>query len=253
MCNISVLVVVYNTSIDSVPVISKALENQYVSDIVVCDNSTLTNMNSVKAAELGLTYVSMQGNRGLSVAYNAGIEKAEGDVICVFDDDTFVPDDYFDKVEKLKNSDKHWDIALPAVISNDRILSPCIFKGYRSHLFTSREDIKDDLFLSGINSGMAVKKEVYSRTHYNESLFLDLIDHQFIMDAKKNGAAVVFLDGPVLKQSYSLDVDSKMSACKRFKIFSHDASYFYSSSMLSCLYCKIMLLIRRIKIFLRYF
>ncbi|SER35414.1 glycosyltransferase [Parafannyhessea umbonata] len=250
--SISVLVVLYNQSLDDIACLDVALAAPQVSQVVVCDNSTIANDNEARAAERGVTYVSMGGNAGLSVAYNKGVERCDGDVVCVFDDDTVVGADYFEAVAALEKSPEAWDIALPLVMAGEAILSPSTFDGLRSRPFSDVGEIAGAEGLSGINSGMAARREVYSRVRYCEDLFLDLIDHRFLQDARARGCLVVYLEGPRLAQSYSLESDDAEGALARLEIFSRDARAFYSGSPSKAAYCRAMLAMRRIKLALRY-
>ena len=249
---ITVLVVLYNQDLNSIGCLETALKSRCVAQIVVCDNSTQVNKNADQAAELGVCYLPMGGNKGLSIAYNVGVAACTGDVICVFDDDTVVGDDYFEAVSELYEFNQKWDVALPLVMSGPDVLSPCEFDGYRAHPFSSPSEVRESSRLSGINSGMAVRRSVFSRVHYDERLFLDLVDHQFIQDVKAVGLKVVYLKGPVLKQNFSLETDSVYQAANRLRIFKRDARIFYSPSLAKRAYCEIMLTWRKAKLSKRY-
>lgn len=249
--SISVLVVLYNSAVNDVPVLRTALRSQQVSDIVVCDNSDRKNDNAEQAACHNITYISMNGNKGLSKAYNVGVIHCRGDIVCVFDDDTLVDEDYFNAVTKLAESSRKWDIALPIVMAGNKVLSPSHFKKYRT-VPVDPSHIGDMVDLTGINSGMAVKRSLYNQISYDSNLFLDLIDHQFILDARGVGGSIVVLKGPRLHQSYSLESDSQKNAKKRLEIFENDAKYFYSTSFISKLYCRVMLLRRKLKLCIQY-
>lgn len=249
--SISVLVVLYNSALDDVPVLKTALSSRGVEEIIVCDNSDRENDNAKQAALRGVTYVSMGGNKGLSKAYNAGVKCCHSDIVCIFDDDTQVDELYFNAVSDLANSSRQWDIALPIVMSGGKVLSPSHFENHRT-LPVEPARIGNKANLTGINSGMVVKRALYDHVLYDTNLFLDLIDHQFILDARKAGARIILLKGPVLQQSYSLETDSYDGAKIRLKIFEQDAKHFYSKKFSSRLYCQIMLLGRKIKMCIRY-
>ena len=99
---------------------------------------------------------------------------------------------------------------------------------------------------------MAVKREVFDKVAYDESLFLDLIDHQFILDVRKAGYKVEFDDKMRLEQKFSLSTDDSQSALFRFGLYSRDARRFYSRSISQRIYCELMLLGRRARQFARY-
>lgn len=252
MRKISVIAVVYNSAIESVPAVMVALSSDYVTQVVVCDNSTVETGNRDAAQKLGIDYISMGGNKGLSRAYNTGKRSCIGEVVCLFDDDTEVKNDYFASVYSLLESRQNWDVALPLVMCGKNVLSPCAFDGYRSRLFPSPEDIREQADLSGINSGMAIKRSLLNNIKHDERLFLDLVDHKFISDVKEYGGRIVYLKGPVLKQDYSLATDSEESAFSRLAIFERDARRFYSPAIDKRLYCSAMLLLRKVKLCARF-
>ena len=252
MSAISLIVVVYNQSVGSVPAIQEAIRSDSGMEIVVCDNSTCENNNAALSEELGLCYVDMEGNKGLSAAYRAGVERCRGEVVCLFDDDTQVKEDYFTAVRNLDASSKSWDVALPLVMSGDSVLSPCLFNGYRARQFTEAGFVADCPELSGINSGMVIKRSLFDAVQHDTSLFLDLIDHQFISDVKRVGGKIVYLRGPVLKQSYSFTTDNVDNALNRLLIFERDARHFYKDTLPRRMYCGGMLVGRKIKLCLKY-
>lgn len=252
MDNASLIIVVFNRSVDNVPAIKAAITTSVRPEIIVCDNSTEEYCNQAMCEALGVCYVDMAGNKGLAAAYQAGIERCHGSLVCLFDDDTEVDQDYFTALEDLDASSPDWDVALPLVMSGDSVLSPCTFDGFRAHSFPSIESVSDCSELSGINSGMIVKRSVFEAVSYDSGLFLDLVDHKFIDDAKKAGMKVIYFRGPLLEQSYSLTTDNFDKALNRLAIFERDARHFYSGSAPRRLYCIGMLAVRKIKLCLKF-
>lgn len=248
----SVLVVVYNESIQNITCIDYVVNAPQVGQIVICDNSTVDNGNAALARDFGFDYISMRGNAGLSRAYNVGVRSCTSDVICLFDDDTLIDNGYFEELDLRLFDGSSWDVLLPLVVAGNEVLSPSQFDGYRTHAFQSGETITCNTHLTGINSGMAVKREVFDKVAYDESLFLDLIDHQFILDVRKAGYKVEFDDKMRLEQKFSLSTDDSQSALFRFGLYSRDARRFYSRSISQRIYCELMLLGRRARQFARY-
>ena len=249
---VSVLIVVYNESISSISCIDTVASSSLVSQIIVCDNSTTPNTNTALARDFGIDYISMGGNAGLSRAYNAGVQSCTGDVLCLLDDDSLICDAYFEELESRWSNAGEWDVLLPLVTSGDEILSPSQFDGFRTHAFRSREAIAVSPRLTGINSGMAVKKKVFEKVSYDESLFLDLIDHQFLLDVRRAGFKVNFDNKMRIEQTFSFSTDDSNSALSRLGLYSHDARVFYSRTIPQRFYCELMLLGRRMKQCARY-
>ena len=98
--NYFAVIVVYNCSFQDSP-IYESLRKQPEAQIIVCDNSTGDYGNRQFMAEIGHRYIDMKGNMGLPKAYNAAIDciNKENSVVCLFDDDTTVPEDYFKKLD----------------------------------------------------------------------------------------------------------------------------------------------------------
>lgn len=198
--------------------------------LIVCDNSTTFCQNEQIAGEDFTEYLSMGGNKGLSFAYNRALdyifselEPEPEDYVCFFDDDTKVPDEYF---EKLLHSDAR--ILLPIVNDTLGIMSPVFMPGGIAKRFSSKEKVleADSRHISGINSAMAVKVEVYKDYRYNEEMFLDYIDHKFIMDMRERRIYPSILDIDI-EQNFSAVQDSKEAQIKRFCMQKRDLRIFY--------------------------
>jgi len=207
----------------------KSLEKLGVP-ITVCDNSTEENANA-EIASNEVSYISMGGNLGLAKAYNKAVDSLAGKdgFVCLFDDDTEVPSDYFVKLNaQIEKSSA--DIALPVIRDKVGIMSPCIING----AFTKRvNDLSEltDKNISGINSGMAIRLKLFDGYRYDESYFLDFIDHAFIRDMKAKNAKISVAEDLILNQSFSANDHKNINAAKRrFRIFKKDFSYFCRQS-----------------------
>lgn len=225
-----VILVIYNKSLKE----SCAYEQLKKKDIrlIVCDNSTEENVNAMTAERDCVTYISMEGNQGLSKAYNRAIDyiwetfrPQNEDFICFFDDDTVIPAEYFYKIKKQRGK-----ILLPVVRDLNGIMSPVILKDGIAKRFQSKEKAlkTESEILSGINSGMAVRMEIYKNYRYNEQMFLDYIDHMFIMDMRKQKIYPQVFDMEI-EQHFSAAEDDKETARKRFAMQKKDLRIFYGS------------------------
>ena len=207
----------------------KSLEKLGVS-VTVCDNSTQENSDR-NIADRGVGYISMGGNLGLAKAYNRALDSLKGrnGYVCLFDDDTEVPADYFEKLDcEIEKSSA--DIILPVIRDKVGIMSPCIING----AFTKRIDSLSQLNetnISGINSGMAVNLKLFEDYRYDENYFLDFIDHAFLRDMKAKNVKISVAEGLELCQSFSANDHKNINAAKRrFRIFKKDYSYFCKQS-----------------------
>lgn len=248
--NIYGIMVIYNKTLNG----SKAYECLKGRGIrlIVCDNSTVDNANAALAAVDGNDYISMNGNKGLSCAYNKGLEyifqkyePAPSDLICLFDDDTVISDDYFECIKRARG-----DILLPVVTDGTGIMSPVLMKKNVARRIKSRDALfkAEPGLLSGINSAMAVRSRIYAEYRYNEEMFLDYIDHMFIMDMRKKGKHPEVIDVDIRQQFSAID-DSKEAAVARFALQKKDLQIFYRDNHAMYLYVVIK---KHIKLVLKY-
>ena len=80
--SISVIIVLYNSLLKQTVPLGIAELAHSVSQIIVCDNSTQMNilkLNKQLAAKSDkITYLDMDGNKGLAIAYNRALTVATG-------------------------------------------------------------------------------------------------------------------------------------------------------------------------------
>lgn len=246
--NIFGVLVIYNKRLSESRAY-KCLKKQDVK-LVVCDNSTVENDNEAIAFADGVKYISMEGNKGLAFAYNEGIKAWRNEVIaddwiCLFDDDTEIPDEYFECIKKASG-----DILLPIVTDGRGIMSPVlmekdIVKRIESRGMLFRTDPKQ---ISGINSCMAVRAGIYDEYTYDNKMFLDYIDHKFIMDMRKVNKFPAVIDVEVRQQFSAID-DDKSAAVWRFEMQKKDLRIFYKENRAGYYYVVIK---KHIKLALKY-
>lgn len=224
------IIVIYNKNVrDSITY--QCLKKQDDLQVVVCDNSTQNFDNKNIVENDGFYYVNMHGNAGLSKAYNAALDAIssvnEGmkGYVSLFDDDTFIPDIYFSKLRSEIRTKKS-DIFLPIVKDEVGILSPSVMRKYYCHRAPENVwAVKQDE-LCGINSGMAIRLRIFKKYRYNEKIFLDYVDHNFLRDMRKRHCRVSIMDVEI-RQTFSSNIRNKEKELIRFKIFKKDINEFY--------------------------
>jgi len=223
--NVYVVIVVYNKFCGKSPSCLSVL-NQDVSTIIV-DNSTSDYGNRDFCEEKSCIYIDMHGNKGISKAYNASLEYLVGKtgIVVWMDDDTQIPNDFFLTLRNSLVTSIEQQVFLPIVISvsnQENILSPCLYGRYRMR----RVQNLDQLYgkrISGINSGMAVSLDVYKNYRYDENLFLDCIDHDFMCMCFDKGIKVSILDELRIYQNFSGDANTvTYTTLNRYRIFKED-------------------------------
>lgn len=218
------IIVVYNKKISD-SVTYRALRLQSDMEIIVCDNSTESNNNKTIVDADGYQYISMDGNQGLSKAYNKALDclKDKEGYVCIFDDDTIVDEAYFNVVNKCIQSKK--DIYIPYVTDGNSVISPSIIENDIVSKMGNEEKLDYD-HLTAINSGMVISLSVFKDYRYTEELFLDYVDHQFLKDMKHQHKSIEVMDCTI-RQNFSANEVNRKNAMIRFKVFKKDSRYFY--------------------------
>lgn len=246
-----VIIVVYNKSVCDIVSLTHLENDSRVAKIVVCDNSDASNNNAQEVkSHKNLEYLYMNGNKGLSTAYNCAVNFCNSPYICMLDDDTVLPEDFFEKAAIWCKENADADILLPLVYSEERLLSPCRNEKGWFHSFESAKEISGDF--SGINSGMIIKRCIFDNYRYDQKLFLDYIDHSFICDMRKANKKILVMNDIVLKQSFSRKEYNLESEKARFVIFKKDFRQFYSKSKLDRLKAERMLFNRKLELMKKY-
>lgn len=239
---IDIVLVIYNRELTSCS-ITEFVPSADVK-ILVTDNSTYENVkkrNKEICATLGFCYIDMQGNQGLAKAYNKCISiiRKENCVdnikefFLFLDQDTYLKQEsLFLYFEAIKKNPKKL-IFCPIVYDSVGVMSPSLTKGMKFihekkyNSSNNRESISNYSF---INSGMCVALSVYENIHYDEHLFLDMVDHDFIKCIKKSFAdinPVFIIEDLILQQQFSgVSKNSFESDKIRFQIYYKDSNYY---------------------------
>jgi len=262
--NVYAVMVIYNKRILDSPIYKTLLKNMERFDslyAVVCDTSTdaeIAAYNKVSVLDGKIKYLGIPQNPGLGKAYNAAVKEIiknecfgkvkSWDYICIFDDDTWVPDAYFDEVFETRGA-----VLLPIVKDDLGIMSPVKleknivkrFKDYDEAVKVLKEHPGK---ASGINSGMVIRADIFSEHAYPEDMFMDYIDHMWIKILRKDGIYPGLLDVS-LKQNFSAVTDDKAAAEARFTRQKKDLKIFYGNDRLGYYF---VVLKKSIKMFLKY-
>lgn len=118
--------VLYNKRIEDLQTLPALSSSEVVGNIILCDNSEISLHNEDALFDLGpkVCYLPMGGNLGIARAYNKAIKYVQSEYVCLFDDDTVFPSDYFEEVAKeIAKTKAH--VLLPLVFAKSHLLSPC--------------------------------------------------------------------------------------------------------------------------------
>lgn len=252
ICCINVL---YNKSYKDSPTMNYLLNSDFYLngrvEIYVADNSTKDYSNKNLSIFKNVVYLDMQGNRGLSKAYNRAISeikkrhRLKNTLIVLMDDDSLFPNDYFDTL--MNSVDSKNDIYLPIVtINTGQIISPCREKrGFIKSIKDISEVNRNNI--SGINTGMAIKGNIFNDFSYNEELFLDYVDHDFMRYAKHRNLNIKITNSKI-EQEFSLMTDNYKATVNRFKIYRKDIKTYYKKERFGLFHSFYLILYRKYEI-----
>lgn len=218
--------------------------------ILVADNSTAEFNIEQYCREYGYAYLNMGGNKGLSQAYNKAVAVigSTAGVVCMFDDDTLLTQDYFDVVGKNFAKYPQASIFLPTIEDEKGLLSPSCFDGLEVKRAGKKHPITDEN-ITGINTGMAITLDVFQKINYDEALFLDYVDHLLIKQAKACGIAVRRIETSLFQNFSDNQKQPLENAQKRFRIYQKDFCVFYRDHLG---FAKKKCFLRAVKLCLKY-
>lgn len=225
-------VVVYNMFCGDSPT-CKALEKLRDASlsVLIYDNSTQDFGNQAYCAEKGWVYLGGTGNVGISKAYNACIDyltdSGKADMLCLFDDDTHISADYFTALQQACQSSEA-NIFVPLIFADSKLISPCILDD--SHRVTSFADGEAALSyignkLSAINSCMALRTSLFADFRYDEKIFLDGVDHNFVLEMRRKGEEIKVFPYRCDHAFSGTEKPPVKSALVRFRIYAKDYGY----------------------------
>ena len=258
---IGVVVVIYNQKCtESVSFAGVSVKEDV--PVLLIDNSTdpeTRSFNRTACGNTGCEYVSMDGNKGLSKAYNTAVRQFEDriDYLMILDDDTAVPEDVFDILHTAIAQNTAAGVLVPYVYDQAALLSPC--RRWSSLFFRLKK--RPDSFtdrMSAINSGLVIRMEqgTIENPLFDDKMFLDCIDHAFILKKIREGGLLAlypaefrqdFFDGTSRNPASVRD-----AAMRRFEIFKKDYLYFCRTFKLSMPIARMYLLYRKIKLSIRF-
>lgn len=240
------IIVLYNSDLSSVKSLDSLIKHPSVNQILICDNSDDGQNHLVMLDDLDcIKTFNMHGNAGISRAYNFAISKCSADYVLILDDDTELSSDFFSKVsDHIRQED--FDVYMPLVWSESILMSPCRKKGRR---FVALDDHLnfENMTVSGINSGLVIKRSVFNSVAYREELFLDMVDHAFFDDVRAQQFRIKVMTDVSLLQDYSRETDNFETAKSRFGISKLDNRVYFGSCFSDRLFCEAQLFYWKLK------
>jgi rhamnosyltransferase len=168
----------------------------YVGEVVVVDNSDKPNAlltDKLKGLEK-VTYISNNGNVGIAKALNVAAEfgkQKNYKWMLTMDQDSLFEKDYFSKFVDDFNK-------LVADVPNLAILTPYHETQTITHIDTLSKQVYK--VKTCMTSGNIVSLDVWEKIGgWAEKLFIDYVDHEYCLRARKNGGEIYETTNAVLK------------------------------------------------------
>lgn len=222
--------------------------------LLIFDNSEYSQdiSNTIPKA----IYIHNGTNVGLSVCYNQAAKFAgeHGYQWLLFlDQDTDFSGVTIDDYEKAIEENPECQMIAPMVMCGEYTMSPMNFKHHFATLsrasFSGKQKIRN---ISVINSGMCVSLEAFEKCGgYNEKVFLDYSDHEFVGRYKKHFEFLYVLP-KVIRQDFSAKTDSKQSSLGRFRLFCRSLSGCEKASMKDVCEYAFVIMKRMLSLILRF-
>lgn len=197
------VIVIFNKQItDSITCREIKKVSNFNIEIIIVDNSERNQGNEQICRMCGYSYINMNGNKGLSKAYNAAIENTNADIIILFDDDTELSNDYFETLNKAILNNPNVDIFAPIVYGQDGIIySPNEFNFLRNRFIKLPDQTISQNKFNAIASCLAIRRRVFDGYRFNERLFVDQVDQYFFCEQRKMGRHFMKIN-TVIKQNF---------------------------------------------------
>lgn len=247
------IVVIYNLACENSITLKSLLKTGIDNlNIIVCDNSVkfqMKNSNIMFCNERAIKYLDMEGNSGLSKAYNRALKEIDTDSwVVIFDQDTKITVEYFDKLNESISQYPEVYMHVPIVKSKNMQMSPSLSKGYSvKRINMSTSGVYKDI--TAINSGMAVKRDVFEKTgSYNENIFLDYLDHYFAREYKNIFKEIAVFECVIIQDFSDEDHTNYSRDLSRFEIYSKDFYEYCKDSIKGRAFYATKILYRSIKL-----
>lgn len=226
---LAAIIVIYNRHIEDSPSCMKLFDYANISKFIIdnSDKSHIIDHNRDYCLRKSLDYSNFKENLGLSKAYNIGFRKISDtckDIqwIMVFDHDTTITDQYLQNVisHTLELSCLKPTVLYPIVKTSTKngetVISPhAVFPRKTSELY--------------INSGIVYSRYIVDKERFDERLFLDLVDYDFMLTLRHRYLLQI-KEIPLLAILYQDFSGSSFSSMVndqfRFELYTKDSLYF---------------------------
>lgn len=253
----NIITIIYNQLISNCGIVKHLNIDDFSTNLIFADNSTkeeITEKNKNFCLQSNFLYVNMNGNKGLSKAYNKaidGILKDKDSWIIICDQDTEITSGFLLYYKNAITENPTKKIFCPIIKDSVGIMSPSKISGEKfihSKFVDFNSCIEDYSF---INSCMCINSTIFDFNKYDENLFLDCVDHDFVKTVRGRWAENLFYVISELEifQNFSGVTKNSLEAdVNRFKIYLKDAQYFYKKWYKNAWSANLYMLLRALKL-----
>lgn len=252
--NLTFVVVLYNMKYSDSNSLKSLFKNEiFLNQLLVIDNSTnqeVLKYNSIEN-KYKFHYIKMNGNAGISKAYNEAIRNVNTKWIVFLDQDTEIDKDYINEIYNIAKIESDISAYCPIVKSNNLIVSPAIMGKYKAKTFYNEIEIQKtkEKQITFINSGVLINKEVFKAIgNYDEDIFLDFVDHDFADRYFKEFGNVKTMNSNIMHSLSALNNDCSETALKRFEIYLKDFEVFIKKKRKSMIMYNLIIIYRAIRL-----
>lgn len=218
------VIVLYNERLQSTLTYRSLLAQMKNIPIFIWDNSLIAQHQMSEFKNRNIIYTHCPDNKGISYAYNRAAEYAYDNNyrwIMLLDQDTTFSADYFSKLIQCLETNKEIQCFFPVhKLQNGLYLSPVrsYFKMSRLSRNKSGGKLKFKNYAI-INSGLLIDVSLFKMVGgYNEKVFLDYSDFQFIERLSKYSTEGFCVDS-ICIQNFSNTITDFDKLIGRFKLF----------------------------------
>lgn len=192
---ILLLVVLYKTDVldsETIKTIQNQKQSDAITEIIIWDNSPEaiddSRLQLVKEILGNCIYISTPENTSLSKLYNHVITNYHFDYILLLDQDTGIPENYFNEILQYVKHFPDINLFLPIVKNDNLIVSPGSFRYFKGkHWDSPISGLISSKNTLAVTSGMLISWNYFAKHNYrfDERLNLYGIDTKFMLDYAK--------------------------------------------------------------------
>ncbi|MCS3232620.1 hypothetical protein NXW89_25725 [Bacteroides thetaiotaomicron] len=220
--------------------------------LVIWDNSPINqniDFEYLHNLNIVFTYEHTPENKSLSCIYNIILNTySRAEAIYLFDQDSILTTEYFQKMECAFYENPDIGLALPYVMHSNQIVSPGVFQFYKGKYlkFLQRGRVYSKNIIA-ITSGMAIRPDliVKNKITFDEYLSLYGIDTKFCLDYAKSFSYLCIIDYQLRHSLSQFEKEEKTIKLMRYSSQMKAMRYITKQkSIISYIFCYLATAIR---------